>query len=76
MYRQGSEIQLDSSALPHLYETVVDVIDPLSGALLARQRVPGYGSLADDDVLATIHADEHGVLTGRLYQLEFRRPNR
>jgi hypothetical protein len=76
MYRQGNEIQLDSSALPHLYETVVDVIDPLSGALLARQRVPGYGSLADVDVLATIHADEHGVLTGRLYQLEFRRPNR
>jgi hypothetical protein len=74
-YRPGGEASMDHASLLRLYETFVDVIDPASGELLARQRVPGYGSLVDDDVLVTLHADDLGVVTGQLHRISFRRPH-
>lgn len=72
-YASGGEVALEDGVYPRIYATVVDVVDPATGTLLARTRLPGYGALASDSVIATLHADEYGVITGRLFRVRFRR---
>ena len=62
-YERGtSEVRLADDMKGRMFRTVLDVIDPERGALLARRIVPGYGWIANDGTFIHMQYRENGIV--------------
>lgn len=60
--------------LGRLWDGVLEVIDPRSGALLASRRLPEYFDFVGGDLLVTSNEDADGIVTMHVWRAAFRRP--
>jgi hypothetical protein len=57
-----------------LHDSIIDIIDPSTGQVIARTRVPGTLHVSGDRLLYRINVTEHGIVGAEMFTLKLYRP--
>ncbi len=60
--RSSSDVRLADEMNGRMYRTVLDVIDPEQGVLIARRIIPGYGWIANDGTFIHVRYRDDGIV--------------